>query len=122
VANQNQKDNKWETGLGHVELANSQLVSKKRCATALCRKWRKRLRATLMKVRIHMFEDLFDAVVDTVEDAIDVGTAVVTFGEYGEFSKRKVAKLLAAGMSAYAIASVFDVGVDVVEEIADEFD
>lgn len=60
---------------------------------------------------------IFDSVADAVENVIDVGVGVVTLGEYGNFSKRTVAKMIADGIEVAVIANTFDVGIELVEEM-----
>lgn len=60
---------------------------------------------------------IFDGLTNTVENVIDVGVGVLTLGEYGDFSKRTVAKMVADGIEIYAIAQFFDVAEDVIESM-----
>ena len=63
---------------------------------------------------------MFGILEDVVENVIDVGVGVMTFGEYGNINKKTVSKLIADGVELYTIASILDVGVDVIEEIVKE--
>ena len=57
---------------------------------------------------------MFDKLTDMIENALDVGVSIVTLEG---LDKRKVAKLIADGLSVWAIASMFGVGVDVIEDM-----
>lgn len=61
-----------------------------------------------------MFFKVFE---DAVENAVDVGLGIMTLGEYGDFSKKTVSKMIANGVEIYAIAQFFDVGIDVIEDM-----
>tara|TARA_R110000782_G_scaffold85221_2_gene165728 strand:- start:1968 stop:2180 length:213 start_codon:yes stop_codon:yes gene_type:complete len=63
---------------------------------------------------------IIDESVKIVDDAIDVGLAVVTLGEYGELSKDNVTRLIAAGLTIYAISEATGVAVDLIERALDE--
>jgi len=63
---------------------------------------------------------IFDAVVDTVENGIDVAVGAVTFGEYGDFSKRSVSKMIADGIEIAVIANAYDVGIDIIEKMIED--
>ena len=63
---------------------------------------------------------MIDESVKIVDDAIDVGLAVVTLGEYGELSKDNVTRLIAAGLTIYAISEATGVAVDLIEKALDE--
>tara|TARA_R110000796_G_scaffold85679_2_gene185802 strand:+ start:584 stop:796 length:213 start_codon:yes stop_codon:yes gene_type:complete len=63
---------------------------------------------------------MIDESVKIVDDAIDVGLAVVTLGEYGELSKDNVTRLIAAGLTIYAISEATGVAVDLIERALDE--
>lgn len=63
---------------------------------------------------------IFDGVTRSVENAIDLGIGVVTLGEYGDFSKKSVSKMVADGIEIAVIADFYSVGVELVEEIMDE--
>jgi len=63
---------------------------------------------------------IFDVVADAVENTIDVGLGIVSLGEYGDFNKRTVSKMVADGIEIYTIASFFDVGTDVIQGMLDD--
>lgn len=63
---------------------------------------------------------IFDGIKDAVENVIDVGVGVVTLGEYGDFSKSTVSKMIADGIEVAVIANTFDVGIDVIEKMIDK--
>lgn len=63
---------------------------------------------------------MFGFLEDVIENVIDVGVGVLTLGEYGDFSKKTVSKMLADGIEIYTIASFFDVGIDTIEEMIKE--
>ena len=66
-----------------------------------------------------MFEFIND-VVKIVEDVVDVGIATVTLGEYGEFSKENVSRIIAGGMTIYALSEATGVAVELIEKIIEE--
>jgi hypothetical protein len=60
---------------------------------------------------------LFDAVTDTVTNVLDVGEGFLD----GELpSKQQVAKLVAAGVSIYAISEATGIAEDVVKSLLDK--
>ena len=63
---------------------------------------------------------IFDGIKKSVENVIDVGTGIVTFGEYGDISKETVSKLIADGIEVAVIASALDTTVDVIEKIMED--
>ena len=63
---------------------------------------------------------MIDESVKIVDDAIDVGLAVVTLGEYGELSKDNVTRLIAGGLTIYTISEATGVAVDLIEKALDE--
>ena len=67
-----------------------------------------------------MIGSLFKAATDMVEDALDVGIAVVTLGEYGELNKQNVSRLIASGMTVYAISEATCVTVELIEKALEE--
>ena len=62
----------------------------------------------------------FDDLTSTVSDTIDVAVGAATFGELGDISQEKVARLIAAGMTVAAAAEAFGVAESVIEDILDE--
>lgn len=68
----------------------------------------------------NLFDDMVKSTSRVIEDALDIGTAVVTMGEYGEFSKKNVSRLIASGVSIYALAEAANVSVEVIQELIDE--
>jgi len=63
---------------------------------------------------------LFDGIQKSVENVIDVGVGVMTLGEYGDFSKSSVSKMVADGIELYVVAEVFDTTVDVIEKMIED--
>ncbi len=63
--------------------------------------------------------DMINETVKIVDDAVDVGLAVVTLGEYGELSKENITRLIASGLTIYAISEVSGVAVDLIEKALD---
>lgn len=55
-----------------------------------------------------------------VEDAVDVGSFVVTMGEYGELSKENVSRLIASGITLYALSEATGLAIDVLQSVLDE--
>lgn len=66
-----------------------------------------------------MIFGLLNSTARLVEDAIDVGVGVLTLGEAGDVSKEKVSRLIAAGLTAYAISEMTGIAVDVIEKMAE---
>ena len=60
---------------------------------------------------------VFDGLQSAVENVVDVGIGAVTFGEYGNFSKSTVSKMIADGIEVAVIAQTFDVTTDVIREM-----
>jgi len=67
-----------------------------------------------------IFNDIVKATSDIIEDAVDVSLAVVTLGEYGELNKENVSRLIASGLTIYAISEVTGVAVDLIEKALDD--
>ena len=63
---------------------------------------------------------IFDGIQESVENVIDVGIGALSLGEYGDFSKFTVSKLVADGIEIAVIAQFFDVSVDLIEGMKDE--
>ena len=60
---------------------------------------------------------LFDGIQKSVENAIDVGIGVMTLGEYGDFSKSSVSKMIADGIELAIVAEFYGTTVDIIEEM-----
>jgi len=70
-----------------------------------------------------MFGFINDAINTTasiVEDAIDITLATVTLGEYGELSKENVSRLIASGITIYALSEATGVAVDLIEKVIED--
>ena len=67
-----------------------------------------------------LIDDVIKSTSSVVEDAIDVGTAVITLGEHGDFNKKNVSRLIASGLTVYAIAELASVTVDAVEKVLED--
>jgi len=65
-------------------------------------------------------EDMVSTVAKTVEDVIDVGVAVVALGEYGELSKENVSRIIATGITVYALSEATGVAVEIIEKVLEE--
>jgi len=63
---------------------------------------------------------LFDGIQKSVENVIDIGVGALTLGEYGDFSKASVSKMVADGIELYVVAEVFDTTVDVIEKMIED--
>ena len=63
---------------------------------------------------------MFKFLTDSIENAIDVGVGLVSFGEAGDFSKESVAKLIADGLTVAVIAHGYGVAEDVIQELLDD--
>jgi|SaaInlLV_10m_DNA_3_1039740.scaffolds.fasta_scaffold54642_1 hypothetical protein len=57
---------------------------------------------------------------DMIDNALDVTIGLVTFGEYGDISQRKVANLLADGIEVAALATAFGVTEDVILKMVED--
>jgi len=55
-----------------------------------------------------------------IDNALDVTIGLVTFGEYGDISQRKVANLLADGIEVAALATAFGVTEDVILKMVED--
>lgn len=64
--------------------------------------------------------NMIDETVKIAGDAVDVSLAVVTLGEYGDLNKENVTRLIATGLTVYAISEVTGVAVDLIEKTLDE--
>lgn len=62
---------------------------------------------------------LFDGIEKSVSNVIDVGIGVMTLGEYGNFSKQSVSKMVADGIELYIIADFYETSVDVIKDMVD---
>ncbi len=70
-----------------------------------------------------MFNFINEAIESTakiIEDAVDISLSIVTLGEYGELSKENVSRLIAGGMTSYAVSEATGVAVDVIESIIED--
>lgn len=63
---------------------------------------------------------VFNTAAKAVEDAIDIGTHVLTLGEYGELNKQNVSRLIAAGMTAYTISEATGIAVELIERVLED--
>ena len=64
--------------------------------------------------------DIVNETAKIVEDAVDVTLAVVTLGEYGELSKENVTRLIASGLTIYAISEATGVAVELIEKAIED--
>ena len=64
-------------------------------------------------------DDMIKTTAKVVEDAVDVTTYTLTLGEYGELSKENVSRLIASGLTVYAISEATGVAVDVIQKVLD---
>lgn len=64
--------------------------------------------------------DMVNTTAKVAEDAIDVGVAVITLGEYGELSKENVSRLVASGITVYALAEATGVAVELIEKVLED--
>ena len=60
---------------------------------------------------------MFRLIEDVVSNVVDVGIGVMTFGEYGDFSKRSVSKMAADGIELYLIADFYGTTLEAVQDI-----
>lgn len=65
-------------------------------------------------------DDMIKSTASIVEDAIDIGTSVLTLGEYGELSKENVSRLIASGITIYALSEATGVAVEVLEKVLED--
>jgi len=63
---------------------------------------------------------LFDGIQKSVENVIDVGIGVMTLGEYGDFSKSSVSKMIADGIELAIVAEFYGTTVDVIEGMVND--
>ena len=63
---------------------------------------------------------IFDGIQKSVSNVIDVGTGIITLGEYGDCSKETVSKLIADGVEVAIIAQLAGVGEDVIEKFLED--
>ena len=64
--------------------------------------------------------DAIKATTSVVEDAVDITLSVATLGEYGELSKANVSRLIATGITIYALSEATGVAVDILEKIIED--
>lgn len=64
--------------------------------------------------------DMIDTTTKIVEDAVDISLSVATLGEYGELSKENVSRLIASGITVYALSEATGVAVDVIEKVLED--
>lgn len=67
-----------------------------------------------------ILDEMITGATKVVADTIDIGTAVITLGEYGEMSKENVSRLVATGITIYALSEASGVAVDIIERFLDE--
>ena len=67
-----------------------------------------------------LIDDMLTQTTKIVGDAFDVGVAVITLGEYGELSKDNVSRLIAAGLTVYALSEATGVAVGVIEKVLED--
>lgn len=65
-------------------------------------------------------EDAIKTTTNIVSDAVDISLAVVTLGEYGELNKENVSRLIASGLTVYAISEATGVAVDLIEKALED--
>lgn len=68
----------------------------------------------------NLLNDVVDMATQTVSDAVDIGLATVTLGEYGELSTENVSRLLATGLTVYELSELTGVTVDVIQSVVDD--
>lgn len=54
-----------------------------------------------------------------IEDVFDISVAVISFGEYGELSRENVTRLIATGVTLYALSEASGIAVDTLQEWLD---
>lgn len=67
-----------------------------------------------------LIDDMINTTSKVVEDTVDVSTAVITLGECGELNKENVSRLVASGITIYALSEATGVTVDVIEKILED--
>jgi len=65
-------------------------------------------------------DDMVKTTAKLVEDVVDVSIGVVTLGEYGEVSKENVSRIIASGVTIYALSEASGVAVDILQKALDE--
>lgn len=65
-------------------------------------------------------DDMVKTTAKLVEDVVDVSIGVVTLGEYGEVSKENVSRIIASGVTIYALSEASGVAVDILQNALDE--
>lgn len=55
--------------------------------------------------------------VEISEDAVKIGTSVVTLGQYGELSRTNLSRLVSSGISVATIADESGIAVEVLQDI-----
>ena len=65
-------------------------------------------------------DDMIKATTGIVEDAVDISLSVVTLGEYGELSKENVSRLIASGITIYALSEATGIAVDLIESALED--
>lgn len=63
---------------------------------------------------------IFDGIEKSVSNALDVGVGILTFGEFGDVSKKRISKLIADGVELAIVADLYETSVDVIEKIVEE--
>lgn len=67
-----------------------------------------------------IIKGVIDLTTETISDVIDVGTAVVTLGEYGDLNKQNVSRLVASGMTLYALSEATGVAIELLEKALED--
>ncbi len=63
---------------------------------------------------------IFDGIEKAVSNAIEVGVGIISFGELGDVSKERIAKLVADGVELAIVADLYETSVDVIEQVLEE--
>lgn len=64
-------------------------------------------------------DDMISSTTKIVEGAVDVTMYTVTLGEYGELNKQNVSRLIASGLTIYALSEATGVAVDTIQKVLD---
>jgi hypothetical protein len=64
-----------------------------------------------------MFSNIFNRAAKAATDVVDVATAVVTLGQYGELSRSNISRLVSEGVSVATLSEESGIAVEVIYDM-----
>lgn len=71
----------------------------------------------MFNIATELASSLVEKGVEIAEDAVKIGTSVVTLGQYGELSRSNLTRLVSNGISLASIADESGIAVEVLQDI-----